>query len=545
MKSTYLIFILIGLSHLSYSQFNNLNPITIGAKEFNGKIKDVLIGKDGNFILSVLQKKPTRVAVNGVAVNGYYDNYALIKVDTAGNYLSGKILETKIEKLEFRVGNVLSFSGSFYSFGSTEKDGSNRIEIFAYKIDGDSFNYKGDPIKIGEIDGEIKKWGDINKTENLDASCFSVSISPNKNHLAIITLKKYEKNEAQKFQITVYDNNFNKTRDAEMELNYLNDNFRIDELFINDAGDVTVSGNRDAGKYDVEEPHLIIFPSNYSACWDFKCTMSNILISGTHIQLLESGNIFFSGFYNNMNDMNQKGLFVYELNTGTKKIVNEIYNSFDMDFQKTILTEKELAKGIGFKNYKVNQVLQRTDGKYYLVAEMKYDNQFYNTNTYWTRSNAGPNSSTSTMHTTSSSATTFTYRDNIIFSLDKNLKTEWNKVVVKKQSTAMPERGLFGAAAFVNDNKLVLLFNDNKLNEGAAVDELKTFSGVQSTGKIVVSTFNEDGSLNQSDIKLKYPSLLLTERITVLTPNKLSLSFLVDTPSINGTEIQAQNIIVK
>lgn len=547
MKSVYLIFIFVLAGHFAHSQFENLNPLTVEAKEFSGKIEDVIFRNDGSYILSVKQKAPTRVAVNGVAVNGYCgnDKYAIVKMNLDGKFVSGNILETKIDKLQFHTSCLLNFNNIFYSFGWTEKDGSNLIELFAYKVNEDSMRFEGEPIKLGEINGEIKKWGDENKTENLDAQYFEISISPDKNHLAVLSLKKYEKDVHQKFHLTIFDNQLNKTRDTELELNYADDDFRIDKMLFNNAGDVTVFGSHQTGKTEVDEPHLIIFPADYSASWDFKCTMSNILITGTLVQLLENGNIFFSGFYNNMNDMNQRGLFAYELNAGSKKIINEIYNPFDSDFQKTILTDKELLKGTGFRNYKINQVIQRGDGKYFLVAEMFYDNQFYSTSTYWTTSYSGMGTSTPTMHTVNSSGTTFTYRNSIVFSLDKNLKEEWKKVIEKKQSTAMPEKGIFSTTAFINEDKLVMMFNDNKLNSGATEGELKTFSGAQSTGKISVNTFNEDGSMTQSEIKLQYPSLLLTERVFVLPMKKLALSFLSDTPSPNGAETQWQVINLK
>lgn len=382
----------------------------------------------------------------------HHDNFIADAQEKIQNKAGGSV--ASIERVSIVNGEVVVFL-------TDKQEGMNRLYMQRYKED---CTPKSEAKMLAEyaIPKGWKKGGYFNvlQSENGQFFCVEYSIPANK-----------EDNE--RFGFKVMDaTTFESISEGEYESEYEAKQSDISNRYISNTGDyfigVKVYNLNEKGKvkdYTSLEKFLIMHVTE-GGVEEVNLDLGDKRILDMTFSSDNNRYMTFNGLYGDKGSSGVKGVFYFQLDFKKQEILNEGYSEFGKDFitqgwsdRQKEKAEKKAAKGKGepaLYNYDIRDNITLADGsligtieQYYVVVSTYYNPQ------------------------TKSYTTTYTYyyNDLIFYRITPEGEFAWMKKVPKTQVSTNDGGYLSSIASYVtDDNKMVVLFNDNLKNYDEAGD---------------------------------------------------------------------------
>lgn len=445
------------------------------------------------FKTKVSHPKPIGM-INGNLYVGEYSKgkYVIHEFDNQGNLkrsLPGKFLPFKelkrsalwIQKMDEK---------AYFICKSDDKKNGKQI-LLAEEINFSGLTTNGNIVKIDEIKtDEMDKKGD-----------YKFSFSPNKKYLLIYKKIDTKKKEQEKYELSIFSNNFELKWKKEIEFPYQNKDFETDRFYINNEGEVIITArkwdNITKNSITLDEKlkefksdfFLFLVTETETALNEIKIDVDNKWINDLILGFNNKGEIIGAGFYSDKTIYGIKGSFFISIDKKNKKITHQYVKEFDSSILYGPLSEKqkekmekreESGKGRGLLKFEFSDLIMREDGSIIVVGEQLYGVEV-----------CSQTQSGTTCRTVFHSDAIFVSKISVAGEI------EWNKFIIKRQLGSSEE--FFSHHLHVTKNNLYFLFNDNTNNFSLPQDELhnKNYSYSEGGGEIILVTMDMKGNMER------------------------------------------------
>lgn len=400
-----------------------------------------------------------------------------------------KPLELKLDKKDLRILKVLLTEKEILVFSHmySKQDNEHNLYLSTY----DQAGLK--PIK------PVERVASIPSTRYTNIGTFNVSASPDGSKVLVHVMPPFEKKEAEKSRMDVYDASMQLQWSQDFVLPYTDGEFTMESQRVDNDGSVLVLGVKYAEKQEKRELkrankatyeyHMLVYKGDAPMPEDHVITVPDRFLQDMTISMGADGDIVCAGLYGNKNNFNVRGAFYLRLDRATKAIVHESYKAFDDDFITMYLTEKEASKAkkkadrkdeeLELPEFKLHNIIRRDDGGAVVVAEQ------YRSYTVCTTDSKG----------NTRCSTHYLYNDVIVVNVDPQGNIEWATKIPKRQHSVNDNGRYSSIAVAVKEDKIYFLFNDNGENLFLKPgDKVKQFKLTGSDALVVLATVDGQGA---------------------------------------------------
>jgi len=361
-----------------------------------------------------------------------------------------------------------------------------------------------------------------------DRGGFYFKQSPDENKLLVMHTALFEKEDAMKYEIKLFDDFLNVNFATEDKVSYDDSKkdyqFTISDFDVNSKNDVFLivnEGYRDNKKKEkIEKFELHIFKNQNQ----YKKEVVNIDVKDKEIincKMLSTNKntLQIVGFYSSVRENGKanrelKGVYNATINLATNANENLKFNEFDYETKVKLLGERRAKKGKDVKPlYEIHSIIEKNDGGLIVVSE-------YRVVIVGQTQGFGPLGFT---------PITYITNEMIVTSLKPDGTLEWSNVVAKDQAAAVTvlSLGFFGTGGngsfnvsagisipltvmgkgpeylsgipIYKDGQLNIIFNDNKKNKGITdIEEIKSL-GNYNNSVPTLFVFDDKGLITRKD----------------------------------------------
>jgi len=361
-----------------------------------------------------------------------------------------------------------------------------------------------------------------------DRGGFYFKKSPDDQMLLVMHTALFEKEDAMKYEIKLFDENMKATFSTEDKVSY-DDNkkdyqFTISDFDVNNKDDVFLvvnEGYRDKKlKEKKEKVELHIFKQANSYKKEVvKIDIVDKEIINCTMMATSKNDVKLTGFYSSVRDNGKankelKGVYNITVNLAKNTTENVKFNEFDMPTKVKLLGQRRANKGKDVKPlYVIHSIVEKNDGGLIVISEFRliYVGQ---------KQGIGP---------FGLQPITYTMNEMIINSLKPDGSLEWSNVVAKEQSATVTVAtfnlfsggsngsfsvgvsmaiplGVMGrgpeylsALPMYKNGQLNILFNDNVKNKGVTdIEEIKSL-GNYNNAVPTLFVFDDKGVITRKD----------------------------------------------
>lgn len=270
------------------------------------------------------------------------------------------------------------------------------------------------------------------------------------------------KKENKKYYIGVFDTDLKKIWNQEVELPILEKFVSIYDQDITNDGKVYVAikhydkevtrqtVREDGNKIPSYTYKLLVYTSAKTASKEINFNLNNNFVQGTKLIYDKNNNITIAGLYKKKHNGNLNGVFYTTIDPVTSEIKNPKMVDFDAELLRLVDkdnfgSDKESDPGL-YDNFRINYILNRSNGSVDLISEYY---RLVITTTY------DRNGGWRTYYN-------YTYGDIVNTNIDKNGKASFTRI--PKNQKFVNSNIFLGYSAFTYNDKLILLYNDDKDN---------------------------------------------------------------------------------
>lgn len=501
MKKLYFFLVLcILFSTNTFAQYDIENiKITYGEELPDDKAKIVKIfGEDNGKIYAL-------------GLKGKEDYYIKTFSSTKMDLLSNKLIvmpDLKDKEIEFE--EVVLLNGKPYIIGSV------------YHKKDKIFTLVG--IELGE-DGKLKKdmitLFEAGVARNSDKGSFYFKTSPDENSILIMHTAVFEKEDALKYEIKLFDSNLKQVFSNIDKVTYDDSKkdyeFTLSDFEVNVYNDVFLVINesyRDSKKKEkVENFQVFAFKNDKGYNKEtIDINFKDKEIINCKMMATNKKTLQLVGFYSSVRDNGKankelKGVYNATINLATNVNDNLKFNEFDYETKVKLLGERRAKKGKDVKPlYNIHTIIEKNDGGLIVLSEYQLVN-------IGQKSGIGP---------LAVQPITFIRNEIIVTCLKPDGSLEWSNVVAKDQAAAVTVMsvGMFGGASsgsfsvgmsvsiplavmgkgpeylsaipIYKDGQLNVIFNDNKKNKG--ITDIEEIKGLGNYNNAVPTLFRFDNA---------------------------------------------------
>ena len=506
-KQLLLFFAFLMFSSTSYSQYKIENiGISYGEEitEEKGKIIKI-IGEANNKIYAL-------------GLKGKKDYFLKIFSSKEMKLLSNKpIVLPELADKEISFEEITLLNDRLYVIGSVYKRKDKIFNLVGIEFSED-----------GVLSNNMITMFESQVARSLDRGGFYFKQSPDENKLLVMHTALFEKEDAMKYEIKLFDDFLNVNFATEDKVSYDDSKkdyqFTISDFDVNSKNDVFLivnEGYRDNKKKEkVEKFELHIFKNQNQ----YKKEVVNIDVKDKEIincKMLSTNKntLQIVGFYSSVRENGKanrelKGVYNATINLATNANENLKFNEFDYETKVKLLGERRAKKGKDVKPlYEIHSIIEKNDGGLIVVSE-------YRVVIVGQTQGFGPLGFT---------PITYITNEMIVTSLKPDGTLEWSNVVAKDQAAAVTvlSLGFFGTGGngsfnvsagisipltvmgkgpeylsgipIYKDGQLNIIFNDNKKNKGITdIEEIKSL-GNYNNSVPTLFVFDDKGLITRKD----------------------------------------------
>lgn len=361
---------------------------------------------------------------------------------------------------------------------------------------------------------------------NLDRYDFVMSRDSSK--MALMLEYRTKKDEPVKTGFRVFDEDLNVLWEADIVLPTSDRSTTITDYLIDNNGNIHLVVRIALDKSDREDKGTLV-RSKYSLFSYFHETQtvkeydlflqSNYL---TGLTLLQNKNneLIGSAFYTNeRNTSGIKGFLNFKLDLSNYEIRNSQMNDFNDEFLKNFLSDRQVEKGRGVRNFRTRYVFPTSNNGYAFVAE-EFD---YTVSTY---TSYNPQTKTTEVKTSER----WIFGDIAVFYVDSEGKTIETGILKKHQTASATTSGYtghgrdgfgtyhparyWGISAMMKDDKIYIVYNDNTKNTDPDAEKLYTANNIKKCTTLLAiigkgSEFSSSSLFKSRDKSARYKSALI------------------------------------
>jgi hypothetical protein len=364
--------------------------------------------------------------------------------------------------------------------------------------------------------------------KSADRGGFYFKKSPDDQMLLVMHTALFEKEDAMKYEIKLFDEMLKTAFSTEDKVSY-DDNkkdyqFTISDFDLNNNDDVFLvvnEGYRDKKKKEkVEKVELHVFKKGNNYKKDIvKIDIIDKEIINCKMLATSKNDVKLTGFYSSVRDNGKankelKGVYNITVNLSKNTTENIKFNEFDLQTKIKLLGERRANKGKDVQPlYNIHTIIEKNDGGLIVLSE-------YQTVYVGEKQGIGP---------FGLQPVTYTMNEMIVTSLKPDGSLEWSNVVAKVQSAQITvasfnifgggNSGSFNVAVglaiplgvmgkgpeylsvipIYRNGKLNILFNDNVKNKGLTdIEKIKSL-GNYNNAVPTLFVFDEKGNITRKD----------------------------------------------
>lgn len=408
-------------------------------------------------------------------------------------------LRYKKKKRDFE--KVLYLNNQFYLFTSFNNKAHKANYLFVQSIKKKSLT----------LSKKMKKIAESPARDEYREGKFNFHVSKDSSHVLIYSQLPYQKKGSERFSLQVFDNNFEKKWEKNIQLPYPDNRFSITDYRVDNNGNVYLLGalyENSSGflRRNTSYQYIILaYTENGEASEEYDVNLEGKFITDLTFRVGKNGKLVCSGFYSEKNSYSIKGTYYFQIDPKSSEISNANYKEFEFDFvteyysnrrkrkAKKAEEQGDTRRSAELYQYSLNDLILRSDGGAVLVAEQYYveqreDNRFTNGgfyNPYGFRNN----------RYREDIDYYYNYNDIIVVNIKPNGEIQWATRIPKKQETRN-DGGYYSsyAMAIVRD-KICFVYNDNGKNFSAKNNSRRYgFNGSNSI--LALTEIGIDGSVN-------------------------------------------------
>ena len=506
-KQLLLFFAFLMFSLTSYSQYKIENiGISYGEEitEEKGKIIKI-IGEANNKIYAL-------------GLKGKKDYFLKIFSSKEMKLLSNKpIVLPELADKEISFEEITLLNDRLYVIGSVYKRKDKIFNLVGIEFSED-----------GVLSNNMITMFESQVAKSSDRGGFYFKQSPDENKLLVMHTALFEKEDAMKYEIKLFDDSLNVNFATEDKVSYDDSKkdyqFTISDFDVNSKNDVFLivnEGYRDNKKKEkIEKFELHIFKNQNK----YKKEVVNIDVKDKEIincKMLSTNKntIQIVGFYSSVRENGKankelKGVYNATINLDTNANENLKFNEFDYETKVKLLGERRAKKGKDVRPlYEIHSIIEKNDGGLIVVSE-------YRMVLVGQTQGFGPLGFT---------PITYITNEMIVTCLKPDGTLEWSNVVAKDQAAAVTvlSLGFFGTGGngrfnvsagisipltvmgkgpeylsgipIYKDGQLNIIFNDNKKNKGITdIEEIKSL-GNYNNSVPTLFVFDDKGQITRKD----------------------------------------------
>ena len=414
-------------------------------KEPNGGYLSQVIHTGSSGIFAVREKREGLVSTaNAIFLERYDSDLRLEGSQQISLKYRGKVRDFE---------SIFHFNDRFFLFTSFYNQAHENRYLFVQEIDQERLRPSDDIQMIGENPGRDKD-GDRG---------FDFRFAPDSSRLLVYNQLPQRRQEPERFHLRVFDDQMDMQWEREVEMPFRDDAFRVEEYRVDREGNVYLLGVlfRDGsrvrrGGQPTYQYILLVFPPTGNEAQQIEIDPGDYFITDLTFRTARNGDIICSGFYSLKGTYSIKGTCFFRITGNTLEVVQADLEAFQFDFVSEFLSERRAERASQeaevdrpeLFNYRLDELILRSDGGALLVAEQYFTRTFYSYD--WRGAPIVRNY--------------YYYNDIIVVNISPAGSIEWACRVPKRQET-VDDGGFYSSysMAVVRD-RLFFLYNDNPRN---------------------------------------------------------------------------------
>lgn len=380
----------------------------------------------------------------------------------------------------------------------------------------------------GKVKNEMITLFESKVERNSGKGSFYYKVSPEENSILIMHTAYFNKEDALKYEIKLFDSNLKELFSNIDKVTYDDSKkdyqFMLSDFDVNVFGDVFIVINesyRDAKKKQKVEKFQVfsfINGKNYTKeVIDINFKDKEII--NCKMLATNKNTLQLVGFYSSVRDNGKaerdlKGVYNATINLSTNSNDNLVFNEFDYETKVKLIGERRAKKGKDVKPlYNIHSIIEKNDGGLIVLSE-------YQMVIVGQKQGIGP---------LGIQPITYITNEIIVTSLKPNGTLDWSNVVAKDQAATITVASLnfFAASGNANfavglglsipiasmgkgpeylsaipiykDGKLSVIFNDNKKNKGVTdIEKIKSLGNYNNAVPTLIR-FDEKGNITRFD----------------------------------------------
>ncbi len=365
-------------------------------------------------------------------------------------------INLEYNKNDYGLKYIIHFNEKLFLFTDYYDKKTDQNSLYVQEIDKKSLSPRGKRTRIASFRFEGRK--------KMLSNDFSLRISRDDSKILIYsTIPTKEKDDNERFDVTVLDGDMNKLWEKTIISPYKSDLYSTSNIKVDNDGNIHILGllykeKDERVRKEVNHNFQIMsYYENGTRLKKYSIEIEGKFLTDMQITIDDDKNIVCAGFYSKKGLYSIDGSYYLKLDTESEQIVNRSFEEFSLDFITQNMTEKEekktkkkdaKGKDAELYRYELDEIILREDGGAVLVGEQYY----VVVNTY-----TDANGNTRTTYT-------YHYNDIIVINVDPEGNIEWTEKIAKKQITSN-DNGYFSSYTLaVVDDKLYFVFNDHPKN---------------------------------------------------------------------------------
>ena len=342
----------------------------------------------------------------------------------------------------------------------------------------------------------------IENSKRYNTGEFDFVASPDSKKFMVLRKRPYSKKENARFDLKIFDSDFNLQHSKAVLLPYKDKNFEIMRHSLDNNGNVVMLARIEKeSEMVLAEPSyyfsLIEFsPKDSNQVWEYEIKSENRLITDVDFILNARDEILVPGFYSIPGKDGTQGTFYMSVDRKTHTVISSAVKPFEKTLVLDFINEKRYNRGQGLPGFNINYTVPLADGSLYVVSEQYYMSEvcgrdgrgFISCNYY------------------------YYYNSIVVFKIDGTGTIVWNTVIPKYQFSINDEGFYSSYALAVTGDKLHFIYNDHPKNIDIQKAAEYKIMAKPSASQAIHVTVNSDGSF------IKEPLFINKDEKLILRP---------------------------
>lgn len=329
----------------------------------------------------------------------------------------------------------------------------------------------------------------ISNAKRFNLGQFDFVTSPDGKKVMVLRKRPYNKKENARFDLKIFDADFNLIHSKSLLLPYKDRNFEIHRHALDNNGNVVLMARIEREERPPGLPWyyyslMEFLPADSNKTWEYDIELDSRIITDVDFILNDHNKILVPGFYAEPGREGVQGTFFMSIDRDRHMVESSAVKPFEKTLALDFINEKKYEKGQGLPGFNINHTVSLPDGGLYVISEQYYVSEvcgrdgrgFISCNYY------------------------YYYNSIVVFRIDETGGIRWNSVIPKFQFSINDEGFYSSYTMGLSNGKLHFVYNDHPKN--IEVQKLQDFKMMSrpSSSQVVHVTVYPDGTFTKEPL---------------------------------------------